>query len=144
MSGVVFAVGLLVVLATWSSVMRTLVVPRGLSSWLTAAVSKSVRVTFAFVSGRFGSYERRDRILVTQGPTTLVAFLAVWVLLFLAWFQLTFAGATGVSISNALRASGSSVFTLGTYAPGGGLATATAFFAAATGLVVVALQIAYL
>src|SRR4051794_6500794 len=145
MSAALFAVGLLVVVGTWSSVIRTLVVPRGLSSWLTAGISRCVRVTFEFVAGRFASYDRRDRILVALGPSTLVALLAMWVVLFLAGFELMFAGATGSSSAyEALRASGSSVFTLGTYGPSGILATLTSFFAAATGLVVVALQIAYL
>jgi len=66
------------------------------------------------------------------------------VLLFLAGFLLMFAGATGSSVYDAMRESGSSLFTLGSTATARPLATAVGFFAAATGLVVVALQIAYL
>ena len=144
MSAALFCGGLLVVLATWSSVLRTLVVPRGLTSRMTAGVSAVVRGCFNLVAGRLTKFESRDRFLVAQGPTTLVLLLAMWVLLFLAGFQAMFAGATGVHGFDALRASGSSVFTLGTYVPRSVLATVVAFFAAATGLVVVALQIAYL
>jgi hypothetical protein len=144
MSAVLFVLGLLVVGGTWSSVLRTLVVPRGLTSRLTALVTKVVRGTFDAVAGRFTSYETKDRILVAQGPTELIVLLAVWVGLFVAGFDLMFAGATGQAGFAAFRESGSSVFTLGTYVADTALATVVAFFAAATGLVVVALQIAYL
>lgn len=144
MSALLFTAGLVIVAATWSSVLRTLVVPRALTSRLTAGVSAVVRGCFDFLAARFKTYESRDRVLVGEAPTRLVLLLGVWVVLFLAGFQLMFAGAMGLSTFDALRASGSSVFTLGTYAPHGVLATGVAFFAAATGLVVVALQIAYL
>jgi hypothetical protein len=144
MNAAVFVAGLLVVLGTWSSVVRTLVVPRGLTSRLTATVQSSVRALFRAVAGRFGAYETKDRILVAQGPAELIALLAVWVLLFLAGFDLMFTGATGHAGFAAFRDSGSSVFTVGSYSAANVLSTVVAFFAAATGLVVVALQIAYL
>ncbi len=144
MSGLLFAAGLVVVLGTWLSVLRTLVIPRGLTSRLTATVTTVVRGLFDFVASRFTAYERKDAILVAQGPTILVVLLGVWVLLFLGGFLLMFAGATGSSVYDAFRESGSSVFTLGSTATPRPLATTIAFFAAATGLVVVALQIAYL
>src|SRR4051812_2302234 len=144
MNAVLFAAGLLVVLGTWSSVVRTLVVPRGLTSRLTAAVQSSVRVLFRSVAGRFSAYETKDRVLVAQGPAELIALLAVWVLLFLAGFDLMFTGSTGHAGFAAFRDSGSSVFTVGSYSAANALSTVVAFFAAATGLIVVALQIAYL
>jgi hypothetical protein len=139
-----FVLGLAIVLATWSSVLRTLVVPRGLTSRLTATVTWAVREAFDLVARRSRSYETKDRVLVAQGPAVLVAILAAWVALFLVGFLLMFAGASGVSAYAAFRESGSSVFTLGSSAAARPLATAVEFFAAATGLVVVALQIAYL
>jgi hypothetical protein len=144
MGAVRFLVGLAIVLATWSSVLRTLVVPRGLSSRLTAGVMWSVRGLFDGVAGRFKSYDARDRILVAQGPAILIALLFAWVALFLAGFLLMFAGATSESLYDAARESGSSLFTLGSAATNQPLATGVAFFAAATGLIVVALQVAYL
>jgi hypothetical protein len=139
-----FVLGLLIVLATWSSVLRTLVIPRGLTSRLTAGVTWSVRKIFDFVAGRFDKYETKDAILVGQGPATLVLLLAVWVLCFLGGFVLMFAGAHGTTAYQAFRESGSSVFTLGSGTARTPLATVVEFVAAATGLVVVALQIAYL
>jgi hypothetical protein len=144
MASAEFVLGMALVLGTWSSVLRTLVVPRGLTSRLTAAVMKVVRGAYDFLAGRFDAYETKDRILVAQGPTVLIVLLAAWVALFLVGFLLMFAGATGESVYDAFRESGSSIFTLGTAPPLRPLATVVAFFAAATGLVVVALQIAYL
>jgi hypothetical protein len=136
--------GLVVVLGTWSSVIRTLVVPRGLTSKVNAFVNKLVRATFHLVAHRFDRYETRDRILVAQGPTILLSQLVVWVVLFLVGFWLLFAGTDSHSMAEAFRESGSALFTLG-YAPVGGAApTIVTFAAAATGLVVVALQIGYL
>jgi hypothetical protein len=144
MRGALFVAGLLVVLVTWYSVIRTLVVPRGLSSRLTSGVTMVVRGWFTFVAGRFTAYEHKDRVLVAEGPTTLVTLLAVWVALFLGGFTLMFAGATGGSGHDAFRESGSALFTLGSTSPDTTLANAVSFAGAATGLVVVALQIAYL
>ncbi|HVF05331.1 MAG TPA: hypothetical protein VNA20_10850 [Frankiaceae bacterium] len=144
MDVLVFAAGVAVFLGTWSSVLRTLVVPRGLASRLTATVTKSVRVAFHFVAARFESYERKDAILVAVGPVTLLALLAAWVLLFLAAFTLMFMGANGSSAYQAFRESGASLFTLGNVSTPDPQATVIGFAAAATGLVAVALQIAYL
>jgi len=139
-----FVLGLVLVLATWLSVLRTLVVPRGLASRLTAAVTWLVRVAFDGVASRFSSYERKDAILVGAGPMTLVALLAAWVVLFLGGFSLMFLGANAQGYTQALREAGASLFTLGNVSTPRLLPTVVGFFAAGTGLVVVALQIAYL
>lgn len=139
-----FAVGLALVLATWSSVIRTLIVPRGIASRMTAFVTAVVRWAFDAVAGRFSSYERKDAILVGAGPMTLVALLAAWVLLFLLGFALTFMAVNDEGFGAGFREAGSSLFTLGYDATPKTAPTLLAFAAAGTGLVVVALQIAYL
>lgn len=144
MDAVVFALGLAVVLGTWSSVLRTLVVPRGLTSRLTAAVSRVVRVAFEVVVARLRTYERKDRVLVAQGPMTLIALLVAWLALFLAGFWLMFLAVADVPAVDALRMSGASLFTLGNAVTPTAATSLLGFAAAATGLVVVALQIAYL
>jgi hypothetical protein len=136
--------GLAIVLATWSSVIRALVVPRGVASRINAAVTRLVRATFDLVAARFERYETRDAILVAKAPAVLVVQLVTWVALFLVGYWLLFAGTDAHAMSEAFRESGSALFTLG-YAPVDGIApTFVTFAAAATGLVVVALQIAYL
>jgi hypothetical protein len=139
-----FVVGVALVVSTWSSVIRSLVIPRGLTSRLTAVVQRAVRWTFDFVAARFTSYEAKDRVLVGQGPLMLLAMLVVWVMLFLLGFALMFAGATGLSLYESFRESGSSIFTLGNAETPGVVASVVALFAATTGLVVVALQVGYL
>ncbi|CAN5680604.1 hypothetical protein BH24ACT26_BH24ACT26_16850 [soil metagenome] len=136
--------GLLVVLLTAQSVLRALIVPRGLSSRLSAAVSKYLRHSVLLVSNRFPTYETKDTIMALQAPLFLLLQLAAWLLLFLFGYALMLWPLIDTSFSTALVESGSSMFTLGfasTSRPG---ATVVDFVAAATGLIVVALQIAYL
>jgi hypothetical protein len=144
MDAATFAVGLALVVATWSSVLRTLVVPRGLSSRLTAGVTRIVRGAFDLLTRLTKTYERKDRLLVAQGPTVLMALLVSWLALFLTGFWLMLASASDASLHEVWREAGASVFTLGSETRETPLATAVEFAAAATGLVIVALQIAYL
>ncbi|MDQ1710898.1 MAG: hypothetical protein QOE45_348 [Frankiaceae bacterium] len=139
-----FVAGFVIVVGTWASVLRTLVIPRGLSSRLTAAVSTVIRVAFNFVAARFDAYETKDAILVGQGPTILLALLVAWVGLFLIGFGLMFEAANGAGFYAAMRESASWVYTLGSDLTVRPMSTVVGFFAAATGLVVVALQVGYL
>jgi len=138
------ATGIVVVGLTWGSVISTLVVPRGVSSRLAIATSRATRAVFHLVADRFTAWERRDHILAFIGPSILLVLLAAWLGVFLVGFALIFWPLSGGTFGEALRLSGSSMFTLGTVAASGGVPTALVFVAAGTGLVVVALQIAYL
>lgn len=140
-----FAGGALVVVGTSLSLVRTLVVPRGLTSRIAAVVERVVRGVFLLALRPVRRYGRKDRILVLQGPVTLLAQLGVWLALFLAGYALMLWPVTGASFENLIRQSGSAMLTLGFAAPeAGGGATLIHFAAATTGLVVIALQIAYL
>ncbi|MCA1824015.1 MAG: hypothetical protein ABR520_05375 [Mycobacteriales bacterium] len=137
-------VGVVVVLVTFSSIMRTLIVPRGLSSRLTAVVERLVRAPFFAIANRVASYEVKDRLLAFLAPSVLLTVLATWLALVILGFGLMVWAGGGATFAGALRESGSSVFTLGFAAPAGTGTTLVAMFAAASGLVIVALQIAYL
>jgi hypothetical protein len=90
-------------------------------------------------------YERKDRLLAAEGPSVLLGLLGVWLVSLLGGFSLLLWGTTdSLSGGAAVREAGSSLLTLGFASTGGPAATAIDFAAAATGLVVVALQIAYL
>jgi hypothetical protein len=89
-------------------------------------------------------YESKDRLLGLLGPVSLLALLGAWLLLFLLGYALLFLPLTGDGLSAALRLAGSSLFTLGVASSPRQGATVVTFVAAATGLVVVALQIGYL
>jgi hypothetical protein len=139
-----FALGLVLVPATLTSVMVTLVVPRGMRSRLTSVVSDAVTALFRLATARMPRYEDRDRVLSLAGAAVIVMLVVTWIALLFLGFALLLWPFTDASLGTALTVAGSSMFTLGfATAPGAG-PTALIFLAAAVGLVVVALQIAYL
>jgi hypothetical protein len=139
-----FVAGVAMVLATWIGMLDTLVVPRGLSSRLAAAVARVVRRLFLVVSNRFDAYETKDNLLVLQGPITLLALLVTWIASFLLGYALILYPIEDVAFLTALEETGSAFFTLGFAGPRAPAATVVHILAAFTGLIVVALQIAYL
>ncbi len=138
-----FTAGLLLVLATYGSVLETTIVPRGNRSGLTPLILRLVNLPVRLVASRISDYEARDRWLAYASAGDLVATLLVWLLLFLAGYALML-WPSSVNLGDAFRTAGSSMLTLGIAAPHGGVSTVVVYFAALTGLVVVALQIAYL
>jgi hypothetical protein len=137
------ALGLTIIAVTFISVLTTMVIPRATSSRITSMIAWAVREVFLLVSDRITSYPRRDRLWAWGAPVFLMSLLVVWVLLLMAGFTLLMWPATG-SLPDALRLAGSSIFTLGFATPVGAAPTMLVFAAAAGGLVVVALEIAYL
>jgi hypothetical protein len=138
------AVGVLLVLAGWQSVIGTLIVPRAVPSRLTRWASHAVIAAYRMVTRPVTDYRRRDRILATEAPAILVTQLAGWLVIFLAGFTLLLWPAHGRSITRAFADAGSSLFTLGFAEPAGTTPALVVFIAAATGMIVVALQIGYL
>jgi hypothetical protein len=136
-----FLAGIAVVIGTWWSVLISLVVPRGRRSWLAWRLYGLVRAPFGLFARSRRSYERIDSVRAAEAPIALLGLLVSWLVLFLIGFTLMFAG-LGTSMGDGLRDAGSSLFTLGFAAPQGRLGIVCA--AAASGLVVVALQIGYL
>jgi hypothetical protein len=138
------AVGILLVLTGWQSVIGTLIVPRPVGSWLTRMVDRLVVAAYMAAIRPVSDWVRRDRILATQAAAILVAQLAAWLAIFLAGYTLVLWPSQGRSITRALTDAGSSIFTLGFAEPPGTAPAVVVFLAAATGMVVVALQIGYL
>lgn len=138
-------VGLALVFSTASSLIRTLVVPRALISRLSVTVARQgVRRTFLFIAGRFSSYETKDKILALSAPVSLIVLLMVWLALFGLGYGLILWAFIDGSLVAAMREAGSSMLTLGFASTPGRAGTLLDFFAAFTGLIVIALQIAYL
>jgi hypothetical protein len=139
-----FLLGLAIVLAVGSSILRTLVVPRGVRSKLSAAVLSATLATFRFVARRTASYESRDAVLAYAAPSSLIVTLAVWLgLLFVGFACLLFAFSP-LDWAASFREAGSSLFTLGFASTDRGQLTVVDFLAAATGPVVVGLLVGYL
>ena len=138
------AVGILLVLTGWQSVIGTLIVPRPVGSWLTRMVDRMVLVVYMSVTRPLTDWVRRDRILATQAAAILVGQLVTWLGIFLVGYTLALWPSHGRSITASLTDAGSSLFTLGFAEPAGAPPAIVVFIAAATGMVVVALQIGYL
>jgi uncharacterized membrane protein len=141
---IALAAGLLIVGGASASVIKTLIVPRGVSSRITEMVTRMTVTSTHLVADRFGNWERRDRILAALGPALLLSLLAVWLGLFLVGYALMLWPLSNGSFGDALRLSGSSMFTLGIASVQDAAPTTLVFLAAATGLIIVAVQIAYL
>ncbi|MGI9538945.1 MAG: hypothetical protein ACR2N6_02210, partial [Miltoncostaeaceae bacterium] len=89
-----------------------------------------------------------ERLLSAIGPLVVLQNLVVWLGLYLVGYGLILwplmEGPGDPRLDDALRASGSSLFTLGFAAPAEAAPTALVLLAAATGIIVIALKIAYL
>ena len=154
---VVFAViGGLLVLFSAASVTGTLIVTRSVSSHLTRWVDRTVDWAYQLVVGRLAdapgdSYEhrqaaylRRDRLLSTQAAAILLTQLATWLIVAYVGFALLLWPFAVRGVIAAFIDAGSSLFTLGFAVPAGAAPAVIVFLAAAVGLVILTLQIAYL
>jgi hypothetical protein len=141
---VALVLGLAVIFGTAWSVFTSLVVPRVTSSWAMRAVARIIGSTVKRVSPHLPDYEARDRVMSFVGPAAMVAVFMVWLGLLVLGFGLVMWWSSGVDFPTAMAISGSSVFTLGIDTGHQGDTKALEIIAAGTGLLVVALEIAYL
>ena len=136
--------GAVLVLAAWASVIRTLIVPRRAGTWVTRWVHPLVIRAFRLATRSVTDYRLQDRVLSGQAAAILLAQLAAWLgVAFVGYALLLWPVARG-GIAPAFTDAGSSLFTLGLYAPAGAAPVVIVFAAAVTGLVIVTLQIAYM
>ena len=135
--------GGVLVLLTARSVVNTLVVPRRTNDRLSRGVDLAVDAGYRLITRRMSDFPSRDRRLASQASTTLLVQLATWLLLFFAGYALLLRPLSA-SWGTALAQAGSSMFTLGYAGPSSPALTIVDYLAAATGLVVVALQVGYL
>ncbi len=90
------------------------------------------------------TYEIRDRVMSYVGPAAMVALFVLWLAFLVLGFGLIVWWDSGQNFGTAMEVSGSSVFTLGIASiPDAGTRTLE-IISAALGLLVVALEIAYL
>ncbi|MGO9874315.1 MAG: hypothetical protein ACLPVY_10995 [Acidimicrobiia bacterium] len=142
---VAIPLGVVVLAFTWTSVLFTLVLPR--AQWgpgrLSVSVNRATRATLMAVSRLTKTYERKDAVLALVGPIAVLAQLALWLALFGAAFVimlLPYAHNFGRATSQV----GAAMFTLGLARSVSGTNDTIVILAAASGFVVIALQIAYL
>jgi hypothetical protein len=135
--------GGLVIVATTTAIARALIVPRARRTTMAQGADFVVDCVFRAMARPLRSYERKDQLLAGQGAVVILSQLFFW----LAAYQVAFSlimWACVHSWGSAFEQVASSMFTLGTIATAGGGPTAVDVLAAASGLVVVAIQIAYL
>ena len=154
MIAVRITVGLLAIVgvgAVLGSVLRTVVLPRGVPARLARVAFLSVRGVLRLRLRLIGrsDYATRDRVFALQAPFGLFAQLLVWAALIWGLFAVIFWSLSastidGTSVSRALEQSGSSMLTLGFDAPRGLARQLTSFAAAGVGLTLLALVIAYI
>ena len=137
------ALGGVLVLTAWYSVTATLIIARPSRIWLTRLVDHFVDEAFLFATASIDDYRRRDRVLAAQAAAILLGQVVVWLGISLIGFALLLWPFV-TDIARGFTIAGSSMFTLGFAAPAGPAPVVLTLAAAATGLVVITLQIAYL
>ncbi len=139
----VLLAGIVVLLGTARSVLMVLIVPRPATSVVLYPVLV-VRACFRRVANLTRTYVAKDRVLAISEPVALVVLLITWLLMAMVGFTLVNWGIGDGSFTTSFSEAGSSVFTLGFTISHTRGSRAIDFIAAGTGLVLVALQIAYL
>jgi hypothetical protein len=138
------ALGLGIVTVTIRSAVRTFILPRGARDRLVQLVFLAFRRFLRLFAPDSAPYARRDQILAFYAPVGLVVTTVFWMISVWAGFGLIFWSTGAGSLWAALRASGSSLLTLGFAAPATGLASVLVFTEATIGLGLAALLVAYL
>jgi hypothetical protein len=139
--------GVFLIVAVIDSAVRTFLLPRGVVSFVTRFVFRSLGRAFRAVTKALNTYEARDRVMALYAPAALVSLVVMWVLLVLVGFAFLFRALVFDSWADAFEMSGSSLFTLGFVRPprgSGEWGYVVAFVEAGIGLFILALLISYL
>lgn len=136
--------GIVLISIVVDAAVRTFVLPRGSVVRLTRIISVAIRKLFDVRLHFSRTYEQRDRVMAMYSPMVLLALVTVWLGMLVTAFTAIFLAVEGNGVVDAFTTAGSSLFTLGFERPSGTVATIVAFGAAAFGLGLVALLIAYL
>src|SRR5215472_8252167 len=119
--------GVAIIVGTLVSAVRTFVVPRSISDWLTRRVFRSMRRIFDTVVLPIRTYRGRDRIMAFYAPVSLLILPVVWLILIsLAYTAIYWALGDG-GWKQSFTLSGSSLLTLGFAAPHDLLSTLVVF-----------------
>jgi hypothetical protein len=136
--------GAVVVLGIFSSVLRTLVIPRPSRSGFTQVVQRLVHRPFQWAADRVADPVAKDRLLAPVAPLSVVVTLIGWLVCLLVGYALLEAAVSGLGPRPALVEAGSSLFTLGFASGNRATLNAIDFAAAGSGPIVIGLQIGYL
>lgn len=136
--------GLLIVYAALRSAVRTLLTPRSIRDPITGFVFIAVRRFFDLRFRWLKTYERRDHWMAYYAPVSLLFLLLIYLFMVQLGFMFLLWASGDMAWSEAFTISGSSLLTLGFANGNTFLQIVLDFLAAAIGLILVALVIAYL
>jgi hypothetical protein len=139
-----FVLGIMVIAGTGLSVFTALVVPRVTSSKVMRGIAKVLGGSARHILPRLPTYEARDRLMSFIGPASMILLFISWLALLVIGFGLMVWWASGADFGSAMAIAGSSVFTLGIATASHPQSKTIEIVAAGVGLLVVALEIAYL
>jgi hypothetical protein len=138
-----FAAGVILVIGTIVSAVRSTVLPRASQARVPALSVRVVRGATRLRTKRSASYEERDRVMAMVAPLALLLTLVIWMLIIVVAYAVMFFAITGRSWQNSIKLSGSSIVTLGTSSDPRLGPSLLSYSEAALGLLLVALFITY-
>jgi hypothetical protein len=137
-------VGVIIVLATSASVFTTLVVPRPSSARLLRTIATFIGAWVRVILRGLPTYEAKDRVMAVVGPLAMVLLFAAWLIALGVGFGFILWWVAPTTLAHALAISGSSIATLGIATISHPASELVEVLAAGMGLLVIALEIAYL
>lgn len=141
---VVLGVGIIIVLGTFVSAIRSFVLARSARDPITSFVFRNVRKIFRWRLRYARTYARRDAIMAMYAPISLICMPIVWLTFVALGYSLIYWALGVPTLEEAMRLSGSSIMTLGfATRPEFGIALLE-FTEAVVGLILTAILISYL
>ncbi len=141
----VFMLGVALVARSLFSAIQTFVLPRSANDRLSRSVFRLMLGVFRLILRKTASYEQRDRVMAYYAPIALLILPPTLLALILTGYAAMYWAVGNVSsFGEAVRLSGSSLFTLGYFARDDVMDTLLTFSQSAIGLILVAVLIAYL
>lgn len=142
--GAAIVVGLSLLWAAIMAAVGVMLVPRPSNQRLALWVGRACHLVFRLIVRRAKDYVQLDRLLAVQGPTTVLIYLALFLLILVGAFAFLFYGVTGCPPSEAFLRSGSSMSTLGVVEASGFVALTVMFASAFIGTTVISVFIGFL
>jgi hypothetical protein len=139
-----FGAGVVVFAWTVVAVMKILIVPRRSWTLLSAFIGRYGYKVFHGVAVRLPSFDAADRFLGFLAPVVIISTLGALMASFVLAFALLLLPWADLTVGDALREAGSSVFTLGFVGTPEPVPTALDVTAGAVGMIFVALTIGWL
>ena len=143
-TAIAILLGLVLLAFTWTSVLLTLVLPRAVGTGQALGLGQpATRQALMAVARLAKTYERKDSVLALIGPIAVLGQLVMWLVLIGTSFVIMLVPYTH-NVATAITQVGEAMFTLGQARSSSMTNDTIVIFAAASGFVVIALQIAYL